>query len=253
MLYLLKRHPFATKAHFDFSLVLTYALPQAVLTPLLTPEMTLDTYEDFGFVAIAMVQTKQLRPSFMPAFLGQDFFLTGYRIFTRYQNHAGRNLRGLKILRSDTNKTSMAMLGNLMTSYNYCRAIVQMTSLAPEKFELQITTPQAEADLHVVADVSEAAATLPASSPFPDLRAALRFAGPLPHTFSYERQTNSVIIIKGVRSEWHPRLATVEVKKETFFAHPIFRGVTPILASAFYVTDIPYLWERGVVEQIKTT
>jgi Uncharacterized conserved protein (COG2071) len=253
MLHLLKRHPFATKAHFDFSLVLTYALPREILTPLLPPEMTLDTYEDFGFIAIAMVQTKHLRPSLLPAWLGQDFFLTGYRIFTRYQNHAGRNLRGLKILRSDTDKTSMTMLGNLMTHYNYRKAEVQVTNLAPERFELNITTPNAEADLHVVADVSAAAAKLPASSPFPDLRAALRFAGPLPHTFSYEPQTNSVIIIKGVRSEWHPRLVTVEVKKTTFFAQPNFRGVTPILASAFYVTNIPYRWERGIVEPIKTS
>jgi hypothetical protein len=253
MLHYLKRHPFATKAHFDFSLVLTYAFPREVLTPLLTPEMTLDTYEDFGFVAIAMVQTKHLRPSILPAFLGQDFFLTGYRIFTRYQNHAGRNLRGLKILRSDTDKTSMTMLGNLMTHYNYCKAEVQVTNLAPEQFNLTIRTPNAEADLHVVADVSARAARLPDSSPFPDLRAALRFAGPLPHTFSYEPQTNSVIIIKGVRSEWHPRLVTVDVKKTTFFAQPDFRGVTPILASAFYVTDIPYLWERGIVEPIKTS
>ena len=253
MLHLLKRHPFAVKAHFDFSLVLTYALPQAVLTPLLSPALTLDTYEDFGFVAIAMVQTKQLRPSLLPAWLGQDFFLTGYRCFTRYQNHAGRNLRGLKILRSDTDKTRMTMLGNLMTSYNYCKAGVKITPLAPEQFDLQVTTPNAEADLHVVADISEAAAQLPANSPFPDLRAALRFAGPLPHTFSYERQTNSVVTIKGVRSEWHPRLVTVDVRHATFFVQPMFRGVTPILASAFYVTDIQYRWERGVVERIKIT
>jgi hypothetical protein len=29
-----------------------------------------------------------------------------------------------------------------------------------------------------------------------------------------------------------------------------FRGVTPILASAFYLSNIPYRWEQGVVEPL---
>ena len=252
MLYLLKRHPFATKAQFDFSLVLTYALPREILEPLLTPEMTLDTFEGYGFVAIAMVQTKQLRPHFLPAWLGQDFFLTGYRIFTRYQNKAGRNLRGLKIIRSDTDKFLMTKLGNLMTSYNYCKAVVEINRPGEQQLEIKISTPNAEADLQVSADISCEAETLPINSPFKNKRDALRFAGPLPHTFSYERKTNSVIIIKGVREEWHPQLVNVEVKNTTFFNQPCFRGVAPILASAFYVANIPYRWERGIVEQISS-
>lgn len=104
MLHLLKRHPLPVRAHFRYSLVLTYALPRAVLEPLLPPGLELDFYEDFGFVAIALVQTENLRPAFLPAAFGQNFFLSGYRIFTRYTTRAGRHLRGLRILRSDTNR-----------------------------------------------------------------------------------------------------------------------------------------------------
>src|ERR1035438_7015240 len=90
MLYRLQRHALPIKAHFRASLVLAYAVPAPVLQPLLPAGLTLDTYGNFGFLAIALVETRDLRPSFIPARLGMSFFLSGYRIFTRYQTTAGR-------------------------------------------------------------------------------------------------------------------------------------------------------------------
>jgi hypothetical protein len=87
---------------------------------------------------------------------------------------------------------------------------------------------------------------LPAGSPFKTLRDARRFAGPLPFTFDYESQTHSIIAIRGVRERWEPRLVDVDVRQANFFNHGPFRRAKPILASAFYVQDIPYRWERGV-------
>jgi hypothetical protein len=252
MLHLLKRHPIPIRARFDFTLVLTYALPRGVLEPLLTPGLALDAFGDWGFVAVAMVQTRELRPSFMPAWCGRDFFLTGYRIFARYQNRAGRSLRGLKILRSDTDKRTMAWLGNALTGYGYRRAEVKIEA-QPPRLAVQITTPRAEADLRVVADLSLLSPgdeSLPAGSPFRDTADARRFAGPLPHTFSYERETNSVVIVRGLREDWQPRLVKADVAEATFFKQPCFRGARSLLASAFYVADVPYRWERGVVEKL---
>jgi hypothetical protein len=244
MLYLLKRHPLPVRAHFRHSLVLTYALPRAVLEPLLPPGLQLDLFEDFGFVAIALVQTEGLRPAFFPAALGQDFFLSGYRIFTRYTTSEGRHLRGLRILRSDTNRRLMAFSGNLLTHYHYRLAQVKMRESA-QQIELEVHTPNAEADLVLRADLSSLPAPLPSGSPFPDLQTAQRFAGPLPYTFDYEKQTHSLILIKGVRKRWDPQPVRVEVEKATFFDNPAFRGTTPILANAFYISDIPYRWLRG--------
>lgn len=251
MLQLLKRHPLPVKAHFDFTLVLTYALPREVLAPMLTPCLTLDTFGDSGFVAIALVRTRALRPSFMPEWCGQNFFLTGYRIFTRYRDRAGRNLRGLKIIRSDTDRAMMVWLGNAMTGYGYRLADVKIEFKNPKSgsLEIEVTTPQAEADLHVIADLSTEGA-LPNGSPFSSVTDARKFAGPLPHTFSYERETNSLVIVRGLREAWNPRLVNVNVAQATFFNRACFGGVKPVLASAFYITDIPYRWERGVIEKL---
>ena len=242
----LKRHPFPVCAHFDHCLVLAYALPRQTLQPLLAPGLELDVYQDFGFVAVALVQTRALRPAFLPPLLGQDFFLAGYRIFTRYTSRAGRNLRGLQILRSDTDKPLMQIAGNLFTHYNYRFA---QTRFELENQTLTIETRAPGVHLSVVADVSRAA-TLPSGSPFPDLETARRYAGPLPYTFDYERQTHSLILVKGVRKKWDPLPVQVEVRANTFFDDQRFTGAQPILANAFYLSDVPYRWQAGRRESV---
>jgi hypothetical protein len=243
MLHLLKRHPFPVTAFFRRSLVLTYAFPGDLLQPLLPPGLLLDSYRGFGFLAIAMVQTERLRPSFLPTALGRDFFLSGYRIFTRLAG--GASLRGLRILRSDADSRWMVAAGNLLTHYHYrlCRASV--TEQAGE-VEFHIRTPRREADLDVVVRIGTASGPLPAGSPFANQKDARRFAGPLPYTFDYEPQTHSIVRIRGVRSQWNPLPVEVEVAQASFLQREPFRQAPPLLASAFYLCNVPYRWERGV-------
>lgn len=244
MLHVLKRHPLPVRAFFRDSLVLTYALKKEALEPLLPPGLTVDAWNEWGFVAIALVQTEQLRPSFLPRWIGQRFFLSGYRIFARYTTREGRRLRGLRILRSDTDKRLMKVAGNTLTHYNYRKADVELHS-TPERLDITIRTPDAEADLEVSADLTSIPASLPGSSVFPDVEMARRFAGPLPFTFDYEKETNSIVMIEGVRREWKPQPVTVTVKTCTFFDLPMFNGAQPILSNAFYLRDVPYEWRKG--------
>ena len=251
MSYLLKRHPVPIQAYFDFSLVLTYAFPEAALQPLLLPGLTLNTYAGWGFVAVALVQTRHLRPSGLPRALGRDFFLTGYRLFTCFQSAAGRTLRGLQILRSDTNRHSMVLMGNLLTHYGYHQAEVCQT-IDGLKRDIAMKTPHAEADLHVIADLASRPAALPAGSPFPSIQVARRFAGPLPFTFSYEGETHSIVRIEGVRQNWKPMPIQVEVRQATFlYQMPFAQMPEARFASAFYVEQIPYRWKRGVRESLR--
>jgi hypothetical protein len=249
MFYRLKRHAIPVKAHFRASLVLAYAVPATVLLPLLPPGLTLDTYGDLGFLAVALVETQNLRPSFLPAQLGTSFFLSGYRIFTRYQTAAGRSLRGLRILRSDTNRLSMQLFGNLLTHYHYERSQVRVHA-TPQKYEVQVTTHDGRADLHVEADISTQSTAPPAGSPFANLTEARKFAGPLPFTFDYESQTHSIIRVEGVRQQWTPRPVSVTVHQNTFLEHPPLRGAGAILANAFYLEDVPYAWRPGIRERL---
>ncbi len=248
MWHLLKRHPVPMQAFFRHSLVLTYAFPRHILEPLLPPGLTLDTYEDLGFLAIALVQTEDLRPLGAPRVFGRNFFLSGYRIFTRFTTREGRHLRGLRILRSDTDSRKMAFFGNALTHYQYHQAQVSLRCEG-STLEVAIRTPNAKADLEVRAAL-DATGVLPPDSPFPDLETARHFAGPLPFTFDYESRTHSIIVIKGVRKKWDPVPVQLEVRKNTFLEAKPFRFAAPRLANAFYIADIPYRWEKGRVEPL---
>ena len=251
MLHLLKRHPLPVRAFFRHTLVLTYAFPERVLEPLLPPGLTLDGYKGLGFLAIAMVQTEKLRPVGVPAALGQDFFLTGYRVFSRFRTAAGRSLRGLRILRSDADRELMVAAGNLLTHYNYAKCDAKLREDGG-KLEVRIDTG-GEADLHVIADLASKPAPLPAGSPFSTVQEARKFAGPLPFTFDYEPETHSIVRIQGVRKRWNPEPVAVEVRECTFLQREPFAGERPVLANAFHLQDVPYRWERGVREPLPRT
>ncbi|HEX9202294.1 MAG TPA: DUF2071 domain-containing protein [Acidobacteriaceae bacterium] len=250
MVYRLQRHALPIKAYLRASLVLAYAVPAPVLRPLLPVGLSLDTFGDFGFLAIALVETRNLRPAFVPARLGMNFFLSGYRIFARYQTTAGRTLRGLRIIRSDTNRLPMRLIGNLLTHYHYehSRFRVQWTE---QKYEVQVTTPDGRADLHVEADLSSQVAALPAGSPFADFKEARKFAGPLPFTFDYEKQTHSIIRVEGVRQQWNPRPVSVIVHQNTFLEQVPFDGAGAVLANAFFLEGVPYSWRPGIRERLQ--
>src|SRR6185503_1857269 len=126
-----------------------------------------------------------LRPSFLPRVFGRDFFLTGYRIFTRFKTREGKVLRGLRIIRTDTDSASMVTWGNRLTRYGYRKAEVAC-SKREGQLHFQVVTPNAEADLEFTGNVAGVPAPLPPESPFPNVETAREFAAPLPYTFDYE-------------------------------------------------------------------
>src|SRR5689334_17718932 len=97
----LRHHPFPIIAWFDRVVAVSFAFPEGILRPLVPDGLEIDTYQGFGFLTVAMVWTRRLRPAGFPEFLGQDFFLAGYRVFTRLRDESGQRLRGLQVVRSE--------------------------------------------------------------------------------------------------------------------------------------------------------
>jgi hypothetical protein len=236
-----RRHPFDVEAHFDFSLVLAYALPAPALEPLLAPGLELDRVGDLGILAVALVQTRNLRPAGWPHAMGVDFFLSGYRVFARLRDRP--SIRGLRILRSDADSRLMTWAGNLFTRYGYelCRA---NASRHDRMLSVSVEGP---ASLRLEADLQPANAP-PAGSPFRNLDEARRFAGPLPNTFGWEPESRSLVIVGSTRVNWEPVPVTVDVKHLSFLDR--FSAFNPRLANAFYVEHVDYRWKRGVLEAV---
>lgn len=245
MMSYLKNHPFAVEAFFESSLVFTFAVPKEELQNLIPECLELDTFDDkWAFVAAAMVQTKNLRPKGFPKFMGNDFFLIGYRVFVRYTNKAGKRLRGLYILKSETDKKKMEIMGNIFTHYNYTTTDIHQTE---DKSTTEIHSVQSK--FNVKLSKTDQEISLPEHSPFADWKEARRFAGPLPFTFTYNQTTKEVLIIEGVRQNWIPK--PVKVIDYHFEFLNTLQLKNPILANTFIIKNIPYYWKKGKIESWK--
>jgi hypothetical protein len=246
MFSFLKDHPFAVEAFFESSLVFTYAIPKEQVQPMVPDRLQLDTLNDtWAFIAVAMVQTKALRPKGFPKLLGNDFFLIGYRVFVRYTNHAGKRLRGLYILKSETDKKKMEIMGNIFTHYNYTTTDIHQTlhnnirDIRSDKSGFAIS----------IEDRENENVALPAGSPFADWKEARRFAGPLPFTFTVNANKKEVLIIEGVRENWTPTPVKVINCNFSFLDNMKLQNIK--LANAFIIRNIPYYWKKGKVEKWK--
>ena len=238
----LKNHPFAVEAFFEKSIVLTFAIPKEQLQNLIPACLTLDTHNDkWAFVAVALVQTKGLRPKGFPKFMGNDFFLIGYRIFVRYVNKAGKRLRGLYILKSETNKKKMEWLGNIFTHYNYTTTDILQTTDGSKTI-----IQSHQSNFKIKMDNTDEAVALPENSPFADWKEARRFAGPLPFTFTYNADNKNVLIIEGVRENWIPKPLKINDYHFGFLEKMNLKGA--VLANAFIIHNIPYHWKKGKIE-----
>tara|TARA_B100000780_G_scaffold276825_1_gene246187 strand:- start:1084 stop:1818 length:735 start_codon:yes stop_codon:yes gene_type:complete len=239
----LKNHLFAVEAFFKSSVVLAFAVPKEELEAYIPPCLELDTYQDkWAFVALATVQTTNLRPKGFPSFLGNDFFLIGIRVFVRYKDIKGRSLRGLYILKSITNKKKMEFLGNIFTHYNYSttdigkfyKGDIRTLYSKKSKFSITINDGADEPDL-------------PVGSPFETWKEAKKFSGPLPFTYTYNEKDKSVLIIEGVRKNWKP--IPLEIADYEFSFLSDLNITNAVLANAFEVKEVPYYWKKGRLER----
>ena len=241
----LKDHTFAVEAFFEISLVLTFAVPKEQLQDFIPECLVLDTFQDkWAFIAVAMVQTTGLRPKGFPQLLGNNFFLIGYRIFVRYTNNAGKRLRGLYILKSETNKWKMQLLGNIFTRYKYTTTDINQST----EGNLHTISSQ-KSNFNIVTEQTSNPVQIPEGSPFTDWKDARKFAGPLPHTFSYNKETGKVLIILGLRQNWKPEPVKVKSYEFEFLDKLNLQNV--VLANAFEIKNIPYSWQKGKIEQWK--
>jgi len=246
MLSFLKNHPFAVEAFFETSLVFTFAIPKEQIQHLIPECLELDTFQDkWAFIAVAMVQTKALRPKGFPKLLGNDFFLIGYRVFVRFKNGAEKILRGLYILKSETNKRKMEFFGNMFTHYHYTTTDIhrnqrnETTEISSKKSDFKIE----------IENSTDENISLPVNSPFASWKEARKFAGPLPFTFTYNSANKEVLIIEGVRQNWKPMPVKIVDYNFSFINDLKLQDVR--LANAFIIQNIPYYWKKGKIEKWK--
>ena len=234
------RHAVPIVAHFDWALAITFAAPAAAVARLAAPGLSLDTFKDRGFLAVACVATRRLRPRGLPPSLGLNFFLVGYRVFVRFDSASGHRYRGLQILGSETDRWTMAIAGGLFTHYAYRKV---HAALRRDGGRIRVTTSSG-LDLAVRDE-----AILPPASPFASWDEARRYAGPMPFTFASIRGGAAVVRIEGSRQHWEPRPTAIDAASVPFLSRLVPEAEP---AAAFVVEDVDYAWEPAVVEAARS-
>lgn len=243
MFAFLKNHPFAVEAYFESSIVLTFAVSKEKLVQLIPKTLTLDTLDGhYGFLAVALVKTTQLRPKGFPKVFGNDFFLIGYRIFVKYENEKGKKRRGLYILKSETNRKKMEILGNIFSHYNYSTTDIQQQKKGKEH-----CVSSKKSNFQIEYSEGDINSELPAQSPFINWKEARKYAGPLPFTFNYDIKKNEMLIIEGIRNNWKPIPIIISQYRIEFLKE--LKLDDAILANAFIINHIPYSWKKGIKEK----
>jgi hypothetical protein len=152
-------------------------------------------------------------------------------------------LRGLYILKSETDKKKMEFFGNIFTHYNYTT-----TDISQEKINDTISINSKKSGFKIkIENPCNEDISLPANSPFSNWKEARRFAGPLPFTFTYKNADKQVVIIEGVRENWKPTPVKVLEYKFAFLHELKISDIK--LANAFIIKNIPYHWKKGKTEQ----
>ena len=242
MLSMFKNHPFSVEAFFQRSVVLTFAVPKESLAALIPKSLELDVFDNkWAFLAVAMVQTKDLRPKGVPKILGNDFFLIGYRVFVKYTTSYGKRLRGLYILKSETDSKKMQIGGNIFTHYNY--TTTDINQIRQERSEVIYSK---KSDFQLTYQLDENITELPEYSPFLNWKQARRYAGPLPFTFTYNSHSKEVLIIEGVRKNWKPKPIKIIDYNFSFIRDLELKEAK--LANAFVIENIPYYWKKGKID-----
>lgn len=242
MVNLIPKHSFEVKAHFEKVIMLTFAVPKEDVLPLIPSCLELDDYDNkWGFITLAFVKAKDLRPVRFPKFMGSDLILSGYRIFVKYKENGGRCLRGIYIIKSETDSLKMKLMGNILTHYNYSFSDLELNQ---DLKGGRIKSTKAGFDIQYE-NYSE---NLPSDSPFPDWKIARKFVGPLPNTFSYNEEKKEVLIIRGRRGNWNPKPIKITEYTIPFLGDLNFSKIK--LANAFQIEDVPYMWDKARKEKL---
>jgi hypothetical protein len=135
----------------------------------------------------------------------------------------------------------MEWLGNIFTHYNY-----STTDIKQSKHDNKISIISERSDLKVEVEIIDENFSLPSDSPFTEWKEARKYAGPLPHTFTYDSEKKEVLIIEGIRHNWKPLPLRVIDYQIPFLQTLKLKNVK--LANAFIITNVPYYWKKGRTE-----
>jgi Uncharacterized conserved protein (COG2071) len=231
------KNPFTVRGRLRRCWLFVYRTPAKSARALLPPQLELVTRVGFAFWNIVVCEISGLRPALLPAAVGLDYWHVAYRLHVRAHTAAGVSIEGLHFLRSDCDRTLVALAGNFVTDFRFHRATVAVSEV-PSGITGQIRARGGDGEFRLG---REAPSRPAAGSPFASLEEAAEWLKYKPFGISPcgERAINVVRVARD-EAAWRSRLVTVQ-KALWEFLEPYETA----LEICYEVAPIDYRWERG--------
>jgi len=237
---------FPVRAFLASALEVTYAIPAEHLGAILAPGLELETHEGFGFIAVTLTQAHEVRPAFLPRFLGASPFWVDYHLLVRHPGEEGRTTRGLQPLRRLTNHRTTLFFGNLCSPTPHRRASVEISQDAITTSITVLRAGHQEVRAITCSDYAETV-PLPSESPFADWSQARRHTGFPPHHFTSSRGNRTLLRSRESVRGGEPQPAQLLDFRARYIESPLWKG-TPRLAAVFMRENAEVRWKsEGVL------
>src|SRR5881394_3403434 len=154
----------------DRRVLLNYRIDPEVLRRVLPPPFRPKLYASHGVGGVCMIRFNQLRPRFLPAWLGLRSENAAHRIAVQWEQD-GEQREGVFIPHRDTNSRFNEMLGG-----RFFPGIFQRSRFEPQESDSTVSLRIVRSDGGTeIAFVGHVADQLPSTSIFPSLEAAAGF------------------------------------------------------------------------------
>lgn len=207
------------------------------------------THQGFAFLNLVISRIRRMRPTGIPAVLGLTCWHIAYRVHVRADLASDKTIAGLYFLRSEVDRGSLVIPGNVLTDFRFNKASIR-ASVDGALFRLEIAeTPDGIADAEVVIETAPDGED-EVSSPFRTLderESILKYA---PFGLSIDRSGHELKVAEVQRDEgrWEERRVRVRTAEWEYLKRTIPGEAR--LVRATQVMPIDYRWRIGRLERL---
>lgn len=224
--------------------ILYYRTPADSLKKILPPGLSLLTHNNWAFWSIVACRVDELRPGFLPSFMGIRYNQIAYRLMVTAKTKTEGEIKGLYFVRTDVNHIHAAKMGNFFSDFNYhqskitffrnnssvtCDVIGQVGAPGNAKISLSYSNEWFQ----------------PKDSCFSSGQEAASFFGVPPSNLVPMPDGKTLSVARAIpdNEKWTPQPVTVHEASFAYLNH--LKQTQTVLESALYVNQVRYNWEFG--------
>jgi hypothetical protein len=224
----------------DRRILVNYRVDPGILAPLLPPPFRPKLYRGTALVGICLIRLKQVRPTFLPAWMGVSSENAAHRAAVEWEE-AGTHYEGVFVRRRDTNSWLNTLVGGRIFPgvHHHAKFDVRETL---DQFDVSMLSDDGQANLTVRAKLSP---VWPTTSVFPSLAAASAFyeSGALGYS-----ETTSPSRFQGLElrcRDWQVEaLCVTEVRSSYFENESLFPKGSVVFDNALLMRHIVHEWHE---------